>query len=998
MIKKLLLSVLLFLSVLTLLAERRKYFVTHFGTEQGMASDQIFTLFRDDSGYLWIGTVNGLQRFDGRSFMTYQIKSPELQPSKPVMEILKDLEGTLWLKVGDDYGYYQPELELFTPIPFEKEENRFLGEQLWMDSKGNLFVILTNTKLLWIDQKNNRITDQNLPVQIPDGWRPRSLFEDKNGLYWISCVEGVAVFDPSTSEIFTHQNNPRNLEVLKNQDLGHVINTIIDSKGIFWINYWAPNEKLVSYNPQTNTWKEHQQDLANTNSNYQEIFGSLELPNGELWRYGVQAFAKLNREAHRFEVFEQSSVKYDLISKLVYDPSGGLWAGTDRGLYFLHFDTPSMYFMELSTENGNYEFQALEEVIYQGDTTFWLGSWGKGIQIFKSGFQTVNLPWLYTTSPGTIESKQVWDIHFDPKRSLVWVGLQKGLLQIIDLQTNTSKFIKPPLFENSTILTITQMENGDLWFGTQSGRVLRYRREGLDENGFEIVRRFDAHVPKIIVSQDQKIWVTTSDEGVYMLDPETGDINRHLDKNQLSSNKMEGILQVNDSLFMMGFELLNKYNVNTGENEVFSYSNGLLSNNIFDMEVDKEGMVWVYTPNGLTRFDPISNTFTSFGKNHIFSHLPKDGRTGKRFSNGQLAFVSSNGMIIFDPLQFDKNLPPLTPTITNVELFGVYVGDGTSENPLQSFKSHQNSLNFDFNILNFSLQDRFRYQYRLVGADPDWVEAKGEFRAVYSLLPPGEYRFEVRSYNESGVFSEAASYPFEIKPSLIQTWWFKALMGLLFLSIILLIYKMNVNRILAVVKLRSRLARDLHDDMGSTLSTINILSSMAKTKIGTDPAKSSEYISKISENSQRMMESMDDIVWSIKPQNDTMEKLIARMREFANQVLESKGIEFSMEINEKVLGMKLSMDARRDLFLIFKEGINNAAKYSKAERVLILFSLDKTSFTMQIKDNGKGFDSENNHEGNGLQNMKKRAASLEGTMYIYSKPGKGTELILTIPL
>lgn len=457
-------------------------------------------------------------------------------------------------------------------------------------------------------------------------------------------------------------------------------------------------------------------------------------------------------------------------------------------------------------------------------------------------------------------------------------------------------------------------------------------------------------------------------------------------------------MQVNDSIFLIGFELLNKYNIRSGQNQVFSYSDGMLSNTIFGMEMDSDGLVWMYTPNGLTRFDVQTNTFYSFGKNHFFSNIPSDGRSGTRFANGELAFVSNNGIIIFDPKQFARNLPPPIPTITSIELFDLYIGDGSLPEMRREFSSQENSFTFDFNILNFSKQDRFTYQYRLVGAEPDWIKAKSNFQAVYSLLPPGEYQFEVRSINESGVYSEPAVYAFEIKPSLVQTWWFKAMLALIFFGIVYLIYRMHVNRILAVVKLRSRLARDLHDDMGSTLSTINILSSMAKTKIGTDPAKSSEYISKISENSQRMMEAMDDIVWSIKPQNDTMEKLIARMREFANQVLESKDILFNMDIDEKVLGMKLSMDARRDLFLIFKEGINNAAKYSRATRLFISFSLDKNLFTLKIKDYGVGFDFKDLDEGNGLENMKKRAANLNGALTINSKPGEGTELILRITL
>lgn len=997
--KKGLLLLLLTINCWHLHAETKRFYVTNLRTSDGLASNQVLTVYKDKHNYLWVGSSNGLQRFDGRKFMSYQIDTPQgRQPAQSVSEILVDRHEKMWLRVGDQYGSYIPEKQEFTPVPFEKNENRFQGESLWMDRKGNLFVILNNNKLLWVDQKKGKITDQNLPIKIPDGWRPRSIFEDKKGLYWVSNIEGISVYDPKSGEIYTHASNPLGLEVLKKPDLTFVFNVYEDSESIFWVNYWSPDERLLSYDPLTKIWRNHKSEISPPNTNYQEAYGSLELPHGEIWRYGIQTLASYDRRSKTFTPLIQSDIRFDKITKLIWDDAGGIWMATDAGLYFLHFDTPSIYFQERSSQDGNFEFQAVEEVIHRGDTSVWLGSWGKGIGILKPLTGELDSKWIYKGLPDAIETYQVWDLHHDKKREVIWVALQKGLIQVIELDSKKVHYFYPEAFEGSTIRTIAEDAEGNLWFGTQNGSIIKYEGKGIDKVGFRRYRRFQGRIPKLLISKDQHLWVTTTNEGVYELDLEEGKILRHLDNSILNSNNNEQLLQVNDSIFLIGYELLNKFNTRTGKNEVFSYSDGMLSNTIFGLEIDADGLVWIYTPNGLTRFDVKTNTFYSFGKNHFFSNIPNDGRSGTRFANGELAFVSNNGIIIFDPMQFSRNLPPPVPTITSIELFGLYIGDGSLPDVKREFTSQENSLTFDFNILNFSKQDRFSYQYRLVGADPDWISAKSNFQAVYSLLPPGEYRFEVRSINESGVYSEPAIYAFEIKPSLVQTWWFKAFLGLLFLAIVALIYRMNVNRILAVVKLRSRLARDLHDDMGSTLSTINILSSIAKTKLGTDPAKTSEYISKISENSQRMMESMDDIVWSIKPQNDSMEKLIARMREFANQVLESKDIVFSMEVDDRILGMKLSMDARRDLFLIFKEGINNAAKYSGAARVFISFGLEGHLFTMRIRDYGKGFDMADIDEGNGLENMKKRASNLGGNLEIKTEAEKGTELTLRVHL
>jgi signal transduction histidine kinase len=173
---------------------------------------------------------------------------------------------------------------------------------------------------------------------------------------------------------------------------------------------------------------------------------------------------------------------------------------------------------------------------------------------------------------------------------------------------------------------------------------------------------------------------------------------------------------------------------------------------------------------------------------------------------------------------------------------------------------------------------------------------------------------------------------------------------------------------------------------------------MAKAKMASDPKKTAEYIGKIGDNSQRMMEAMDDIVWAIKPDNDTMQRLIARMREFATNVLEAKDMQIEFLADEELNNLKPDMEYRRDLFLLFKEAVNNAAKYSQGTKVTIQITAEFQKLKMEVADNGKGFDTKQADTGNGLGNMHRRAAALRGNLRIFSEPGKGTSITLISPL
>jgi len=280
--------------------------------------------------------------------------------------------------------------------------------------------------------------------------------------------------------------------------------------------------------------------------------------------------------------------------------------------------------------------------------------------------------------------------------------------------------------------------------------------------------------------------------------------------------------------------------------------------------------------------------------------------------------------------------------------------------------------------MSFLLRGSIDYYYMMSGLDKDWIKADISQQATYTYLPGGDYQFKVRAVTREGIStSSITTLPIRIIPPFWQQWWFYLVCTLLLVGIIWLIFYIRLKRKEVAEQVRSRIARDLHDDMGSTLSTINILSAMTHQKIESDSAKAKELVAQISDNSNRLMDSMDDIVWSIDPSNDS---------------------EYRFDIEDKVSHIKFDINRRHDFFMIFKEAVNNLAKYSQCSRAEIKLNLSAGRLELLVRDNGVGFDKTQASEGNGMENIKRRAAALKGKVNIETAPGQGAAIHLTIPV
>jgi hypothetical protein len=305
-------------------------------------------------------------------------------------------------------------------------------------------------------------------------------------------------------------------------------------------------------------------------------------------------------------------------------------------------------------------------------------------------------------------------------------------------------------------------------------------------------------------------------------------------------------------------------------------------------------------------------------------------------SNGEVMIGGNGFLTVFNPLALTINNTPPPVYITSLHILNRNGSDTLLNYPSGTLhlSYNQNYFNVYFTALNLINATANKYAYKLEGLDKDWTPANNITVANYSNLSPGTYTFKVIAANNNGVWNnKGASLTIIVSPPFWQTWWFILLCAIAVGSIIYLFYRYRLNAALRVERLRTRISTDLHDDIGSTLSSISILSDMVMHDAANGNSK--EMLHEIKENSVNLMEKMDDIVWSINPRNDSLEKLLLRIKRFAAQLFEAKNIEYEIDISENIHSFKLPMEIRQHLYLMIKEAINNIIKHSQCTQAKI---------------------------------------------------------------
>lgn len=431
----------------------------------------------------------------------------------------------------------------------------------------------------------------------------------------------------------------------------------------------------------------------------------------------------------------------------------------------------------------------------------------------------------------------------------------------------------------------------------------------------------------------------------------------------------------------------------------YTTADGLSTNNLRSLAEDGQGRIYVGSVRGLDRLDPETG--------HVKHYTVADGLANNlvtstlRDREGRLWIGTFNGLSRLEPEPERQTSPPPV-WIGGLQVAGAPQAIpelGATEISDLSLGPRRNHLRLDFFGLAFGMGESLRFQYRLEGADPDWSAPIPDRSVVYASLAPGRYRFLVRAVSADGGVSETpATVAFRVLRPMWQRWWFVTSALIAIAATAWTMHRFRVARAVELERVRTRIATDLHDDIGASLSQIAILSEVLNRRTDLESTASRTYLSRIADSSRELVDSMADIVWAINPRRDRLSDLVQRMRRFVGDAVAGREIEYTFSAPSEERDLHLGPDLRRQLFLVCKESVNNAVRHSECDRLDVELRLKGERLELRVRDNGRGFDTTAEYDGYGLDSIKRRASELGGKLRLESVPGEGTTVQIEVPL
>ncbi|MFT3705368.1 MAG: two-component regulator propeller domain-containing protein [Agriterribacter sp.] len=986
-----------FFFLLTAFAVRaQEYVFTRVSMQEGLLSNNILSIYQDPQGYMWIGTANGLQRYDGYTFRNSLSDNTRRQ----VDQILEDSKGNMWIRMGKVVGTFDRINFTFSGIELA-DSIAAAHFVLGRDASHNIYLLQPGGKCFYFNTQQKRFT-ANTPFSIPDSLGIYGIVDDAaTNCFWINTTVGLAVYNKTKRTFHSCFYNGEAHPLLRNKVFSSgIAHFSIDKQRRYWIQQWNTRKNdfdFYCYDERSASFTKDSAGLSTAgNGNYFDVYGFTSFKDNSVVVYGNNCLRVLRNGVFtevRDSISNTYAIRFNIVNAVLQDREETLWMATDDGLYSTVSNLHNTDHIIVSQQNGKASVNCL---LQDEMERTWIGTWGRGVIVLKKERGVDPGVNIYGSLPEDKDLRLVWDMERHTKTGKIWIGCQTGKLVVYDPAKNSAIWMQPKIFQERTVRQLEEDRNGALWFGLQSGKLFRLDHAG----NFEEMYSFKGLISKLYEDNKGTLWVAVKGEGLFEMDIQTGKITR----TWKTSAYVKDVLQVNDSVYMFAAEELQLLNTVSGKTDSIRQYENIPVGEVYSMQQDDKGMIWVSTTNGIFRFNHSTGNLIRYTQRDGLISVYNNSfilETSLRLKNGNLVFGGNEHLVVFNPADYQVEAVPPDVSISAWQLFDTYLSPQTM-NSEHSFRYNQNSFTVEFAALSFRQIEKLIYEYKLEGADNDWTAVKIP-RPVHYTLSPGKYRFLVRAKNSLGVYSNNITVvPFAITPPFWKTYWFLAIILAAIGALLYYLHRLRVRRLLQLEKVRSKLARDLHDDMGSTLSTINILSNMAMHQKTLDEFTSKQYLQKINHSATQMMQSMDDIVWSINPANDSAVKMLARMKETAGAILEPQQIEYSFEVNDKVKALSFSTEYRQEIFLVFKEAINNIVKYAQCTEVKIHMTKQEQFLVLGIIDNGKGFEAGANAgstiRGNGLKNMEKRAAQLKGSVSITSIKDKGTSVTLRVPV
>jgi len=968
------------------------YRIRSWTTEDGLPQHQISCLKQTRDGYLWIGTHFGLARFDGLRFTSFdESTTPEIL-NESVDALAEDVEDTLW--IGTAGGLLSYRNHRFEPLHITTQEKQGVRRICPARSGG-----------LWLCDYESKIT-RLLKGQFHLVWQPPKRNEDNvismregtNGWLNIFTRSKWLTISPDLSEIRTNF-------VRQHGSPGWTAALLGDALDDAWIG-----TKQGMFKLEGNVCSPIAENALATNS-VELIFQDRA---GNLWAGSKEEF--FGRwdgtdwlPIDMGDIVEKSSAIY-----VEQDAEGTIWVATQGGLVQLHEPLVTVY-----TKANGLARDNVWTVCEGNEGEIWAGTEEGLSRIGKSG-KPENF--LYTDGSRKAADRCVW-----PRRSGgVWTAKNNiGLFACID---GHFELAASPATLIDSITCLGEGSSGVLYVCTE-GQVFGFRQDApLPWSKAQSHLNVRA-VRSLLETSDGTVWLGTGGHGVVRV--QNGRTNYFTQQDGLSGNSVWAIFRTPDGTLWFGTNMgLTRYK--RGVFFAYTRRHGLLEDPVNCILQDDNENLWLSGLSGVYRIriaeldavadghEPLLHPY-AVGTSDGFKNAETNGEkqpAGWKASDGRLWFPTVRGVVVIDPKKFPSNEPPPLAIIEQIKAGGRIL-DQYQTNSANTVSSNNPALiNYPIaagrgRVLEFqytanSLVDskRVKFRYRLVGADPDWRDETSERSVRYINLRPGDYRFQVKAANHNNVWnSQPAEFAFSIAPYIWQTKLFYPFCGAAVLAIAAGVqaYRLRWQRRLlkleqqrALAAERARIARDLHDDLGTALTGL----ALELDVIGRDPKPELPVDHRLGQTAQRtrlLAERMREVVWSVNPRCDTVPSLASFLEQQIGQFLRADGIKVELDFPEDIPPLPIGGEARHQLALGVREALTNVIRHARATNVVLSLALDKDWLKVQVKDNGCGLQT-SGRNGDGFRNMRDRLQSIGGTFDFSSEPGLGTTIIFRVPI
>jgi len=982
-----------------------------YTSADGLAHDRINRILRDSRGFLWFATEEGLSRFDGYRFVNYTTQQG--LPHRNVNDILETRNGIYFIATSNGVGRFiqtgSADSRFVVYRPNGDERARLVSVivedragVIWCGTAGGLYQLVPTANGEWTFQ----IVDIGLSGNSIDDYVVYALLADRNGALWIGTGSGLYRRWPDgrVERYTVKQGLPSNF----------AYSLLEDTEGRVWVGMWKGLCRLIS-DPDL-----HKSIVARLLTQKdglgERVVALFQSSDGRLW--ANSSFHGLNEVI--FKESEKPSIRSyttahglssDALAALAEDLDGNLWLGTESSgamklmkSGFTTYDEADglgsarinaiveseagelcaisadlkTTFSIINSFDGN-RFGAIHpllprrvkyggwgsnQITFQDHTGEWWVPTGEGLCRFPKVARIEDLArtpprTIYTTRDGLV-GNNIFHLYED-RRGDIWISttspVQSGLARWDRATDTIQAFTETDGLPKAAATAFAEDSAGNLWLGFLRGGLVRYR-----DRKFESFRETDGlpagTINALYIDQSGRLWIATTNGGASRVDdPRAYPHFVTFDRNKgLSSDSVLSITEDQWGRIYLGTGRgINRLDPKTGAIDEYTISDGLPNSYVEIAFRDRHGALWFGTPQGLSR-------------------------------------------LVAEP-EHKREQPPIM--ISGLRVGGIShpISElGEKEVSKLELGRNQNQIQIDFVGLGFGLGEELRYQYKLEGADRDWSAPTDQRTITYANLAPGVYRFLVRAVSSDGGTSlTPASVAFTISPPIWRQWWFIALIATTVGLIAYALHRQRVARLVELERVRTRIASDLHDDIGSSLSQVAVLSEVLRKQIEGRAAEFARPLAQIARVSREAVDSMSDIVWAINPQKDHLYDLTRRMRRLVSELFPAQNIEFRFRApgNEEDVG--LGADLRRQVFLIFKESVNNIIRHSKCAHAEIEIRLDGAWLVLETTDDGCGFDPASTNAGNGLPSLNRRARAIGGELEIHSRPSIGTRIVLKVP-